>query len=199
MNSKSDMAVHTGKPRLTVLALDGVALAVGISTTRAEQRSHPTTIAEPCFDAGPHDFDRCLPHDVSKPARVPEIISAAGFENYFREVVDLGGGANAGPQALGGLCNRYGLEMDLRSLVSRRKGTPPVLQRSSGGFIRQGDLLNRINLILAVQPCLQKDFCSRQTQIKSKSLAVPPHRGAYRDRHGRGAGCGGRGSVGRAT
>jgi hypothetical protein len=30
MNSKSDMAVHTGKPRLTVLALDCVALAVGI-------------------------------------------------------------------------------------------------------------------------------------------------------------------------
>ena len=28
---------------------------------------------------------------------------------------------------------------------------------------------------------------------------VPPHRGAYRDRHGRGEGCGGRGSVLRAT
>src|SRR6266705_1973125 len=28
---------------------------------------------------------------------------------------------------------------------------------------------------------------------------VPPHRGAYRDRHGRGEGCGGRGSVRRAT
>jgi hypothetical protein len=168
------------------------------STTRAEQRSHPTTIAEPCVDAGPHDFDRCLPHHVSKPARVPEIISAAGFENYFREVVDLGGGANAGPQALGGLCNRYGLEMDLRSLVSRRKGTPPVL-RSSGGFIRQGDLLNRISLMLAVQSCLQKDFRSRSTQIRTISLAVSSQGGAYRDRHGRGAGCGGRGSVGRAT
>jgi hypothetical protein len=49
---------------------------------------------------------------------VPEIISAAGFKNYFRDLVDLGGGANAGPQALGELCNRYGLEMDLSSLAT---------------------------------------------------------------------------------
>jgi hypothetical protein len=32
----------------------------------------------------------------------------------------------------------------------------------------------------------------------SYPLAVSSHQGAYRDRHGRGAGCGGRGSVGRA-
>ena len=44
---------------------------------------------------------------------------------------------------------------------------------------------------------MQKYFCSRLTQIKSITRAVPPHRGADRDRHGRGAGCGGRGSVGR--
>src|SRR5713226_4040533 len=46
-----------------------------------------------------------------------------------------------------------------------------------------------------VQPHLQKYFRSGLTQIKSISLAVSSHRGAYRDRHGRGAGCGGRGSV----
>jgi mannose-6-phosphate isomerase-like protein (cupin superfamily) len=51
-----------------------------------------------------------------KPARVLEIISPAGFENFFRELVDLGGGAKAGPQALGELCGRYGLEMDLSSI-----------------------------------------------------------------------------------
>jgi len=56
-----------------------------------------------------------------------------------------------------------------------------------------------ISLILAVQPLFEKYFRSRLTQIKSISLAVLPHRGAYRDRHGRGAGCGGRGSVGRAN
>src|SRR5436309_8307803 len=61
----------------------------------------------------------------------------------------------------------------------------------------QLDLLNRISLMLAVQPHFQKYFRSRLTQIKSITRAVPPHRGADRDRHGRGAGCGGRGSVGR--
>ncbi len=52
---------------------------------------------------------------------------------------------------------------------------------------------------LAVQSPLQKYFRSRPPQITSTTLAIPPHRGAYRDRHGRGEGCGGRGSVLRAT
>src|SRR5216683_2817817 len=37
------------------------------------------------------------------------------------------------------------------------------------------------------------------TQIRSRTLAVSFHRGAYRDRQRRGMGCGGRGSVRRAT
>ena len=49
---------------------------------------------------------------------------------------------------------------------------------------------------LAVQPHLQKYFGFRLTQIRCISLTVPSHRGAYHDRHERGAGCGGRGSVG---
>ena len=49
-----------------------------------------------------------------------------------------------------------------------------------------------------VQPHFQKYFGSRLTQIKSISLTSSPTKGAYRDRHGRGVGCGGRGSVGRA-
>ena len=69
------------------------------------------------------------------------------------------------------------------------------------------DLLSRINLICpdgqishsAVQSCFQKYFHSRLTQISSRPLAVSSPRGAYRDRHGRGMGCGGRGSVGRVT
>src|SRR5258705_11964321 len=36
------------------------------------------------------------------------------------------------------------------------------------------------------------------TQIKARTLTIAPHRGAYRDRHGRGEGCGGRGSFLRA-
>jgi hypothetical protein len=50
----------------------------------------------------------------------------------------------------------------------------------------------------AVQPRLQKYSASRSGRNSSITRAVPPERGAYRDRHGRGAGCGGRGSVGRA-
>ncbi|MCP3462632.1 cupin domain-containing protein [Bradyrhizobium sp. CCGUVB23] len=51
-----------------------------------------------------------------KPARILEIISPAGFENFFRELVDLGGVAKAHPQALGELCGRYELEMDPNSI-----------------------------------------------------------------------------------
>jgi quercetin dioxygenase-like cupin family protein len=51
-----------------------------------------------------------------KPARILEIISPAGFENFFRELDELGGGAKAGPQALGELSARYGVEMDPGSI-----------------------------------------------------------------------------------
>ena len=44
-----------------------------------------------------------------------------------------------------------------------------------------------------------KNTCSHPTQIKSRTLAIPSHRGAYPDRQRRGMGCGGRGSVRRAT
>jgi len=47
-----------------------------------------------------------------EPARLLEIISPAGFERYFEELVDMGGVAQAGPEKLGELCARYGLEMD---------------------------------------------------------------------------------------
>jgi hypothetical protein len=56
-----------------------------------------------------------------------------------------------------------------------------------------------LNLIPLSSPICQKYSASPFAQIKSRTRAVSPHRGAYRDRHGRGAGCGGRGSVGRAT
>lgn len=51
-----------------------------------------------------------------RPARILEIISPAGFEQFFRELVDLGGVAKADAQTLGSLCNRYGLEMDPGSI-----------------------------------------------------------------------------------
>ena len=47
-----------------------------------------------------------------EPARLLELISPAGFERFFAELVDLGGVAHADPQTLADLCARYELEMD---------------------------------------------------------------------------------------
>jgi quercetin dioxygenase-like cupin family protein len=46
-----------------------------------------------------------------EPARILEIISPAGFERFFEELVDLGGVVAADPQVLAELSERYGLEM----------------------------------------------------------------------------------------
>lgn len=51
-----------------------------------------------------------------KPARILEIIAPAGFEKFFRELVDLGGVMKAESQALAELCSRYELEMDPSSI-----------------------------------------------------------------------------------
>lgn len=46
------------------------------------------------------------------PARLVELISPAGFEHFFAELVELGGVAAADPATLGALCTQYELEMD---------------------------------------------------------------------------------------
>jgi hypothetical protein len=108
----------------------------------------------------------------------------------------LGGGWNARPvmrsisrsiRVMG-----YGLTIDLDP-------SPQPSPTRGEGAHRPSNLLNGINLICPVQSCLKKYFCSGLTQITSISLAVSSPRGAYRDRHGRGAGCGGRGSAKRVT
>jgi len=71
-----------------------------------------------------------------------------------------------------------------------------AVKPGDGRLCRCGDLPVRQ---FCVESPLQKYFCFRPPQIKSTTLASHPTRGAYRDRHGRGAGCGGRGSVLRAT
>jgi mannose-6-phosphate isomerase-like protein (cupin superfamily) len=50
------------------------------------------------------------------PARLLEIISPAGFERYFAELVELGGSRQAPPEALRSLAERYGLEVDPQSI-----------------------------------------------------------------------------------
>jgi mannose-6-phosphate isomerase-like protein (cupin superfamily) len=53
-----------------------------------------------------------------EPCRILEIISPAGFERFFAELVDLGGVTQADPADLGALCERYELEMDPASVPS---------------------------------------------------------------------------------
>ena len=53
---------------------------------------------------------------ATSPARILEIISPAGFERFFDELVELGGAVNADPQALAELSARYELEMDPDSI-----------------------------------------------------------------------------------
>jgi mannose-6-phosphate isomerase-like protein (cupin superfamily) len=46
-----------------------------------------------------------------EPCRILEIIAPAGFEDFFRELDDLGGALQAPPEELAALSERYGLEM----------------------------------------------------------------------------------------
>src|SRR5678810_914808 len=57
-----------------------------------------------------------------EPARILEIISPAGFERYFVELVALGGSRAASPEALRSLGQRYGLDVNPQSI-------PDLLER----------------------------------------------------------------------
>jgi mannose-6-phosphate isomerase-like protein (cupin superfamily) len=54
--------------------------------------------------------------------RILEIIAPAGFEHFFEELADMGGGLNAPPEKLASLSGRYGLEMKPESI-------PELLER----------------------------------------------------------------------
>ena len=75
------------------------------------------------LEAGPGDLvhkPRGQWHTVwnagDDPCRILEIISPAGFERFFAELVDLGGVALAGSDQLAELCQRFALEMNLGSV-----------------------------------------------------------------------------------
>jgi mannose-6-phosphate isomerase-like protein (cupin superfamily) len=51
-----------------------------------------------------------------EPCRILEIISPAGFERFFAELVGMGGITNSAPAELEDLSRRYGLEMDPTSI-----------------------------------------------------------------------------------
>lgn len=51
-----------------------------------------------------------------EPASILEMISPAGFENYFHELSALGGGGNISASVLAELSGRYGLEVAVESM-----------------------------------------------------------------------------------
>jgi len=51
-----------------------------------------------------------------EPARILEIISPAGFEQYFAELMALGGSRNAPPEALRALGQKYALEVQPQTI-----------------------------------------------------------------------------------
>ena len=51
-----------------------------------------------------------------EPCRILEIISPAGFENFFRELDAMGGALSVAPDELAQLNERYGLEMQPESV-----------------------------------------------------------------------------------
>jgi mannose-6-phosphate isomerase-like protein (cupin superfamily) len=59
-----------------------------------------------------------------EPARILEIISPAGFERFFDELVDMGGAMNAEPAQFGALAARYNLDV-------RPETIPELLERFS--------------------------------------------------------------------
>jgi mannose-6-phosphate isomerase-like protein (cupin superfamily) len=57
-----------------------------------------------------------------EPCRILEIISPAGFEQFFKELNDIGGALKADPEALAELNERYGQDM-------RPDSVPELLER----------------------------------------------------------------------
>jgi uncharacterized RmlC-like cupin family protein len=51
-----------------------------------------------------------------EPARILEVIAPGGFDQFFSELIDLGGALAADPADLAALCERYELDMDPASI-----------------------------------------------------------------------------------
>jgi quercetin dioxygenase-like cupin family protein len=75
------------------------------------------------LEAGPSDLvskPRGLAHAfwnaADEPARILELISPAGFENYFRELAPLLRAGDRDETAIGDVVSRYGLDIDFASI-----------------------------------------------------------------------------------
>ena len=88
-------------------------------------------LGDEVLEAGPGDLvfkPRGVPHAFwnagDEPARLLEVISPAGFENYFRELAPLLGASEPDEAAIGEVVARYELDIDF--------GTIPVLAERHG-------------------------------------------------------------------
>jgi mannose-6-phosphate isomerase-like protein (cupin superfamily) len=75
-------------------------------------------LGDDVVEAGPGDLV-CKPRNQwhtfwnagDEPCRILEIIAPAGFEDFFRELSDMGGAIKAAPDELAALGERYGLQL----------------------------------------------------------------------------------------
>lgn len=88
-------------------------------------------LGDDLLEAGPGELvfkPRGIPHAFwnagDEPARLLEIISPAGFENYFREMAPLLAGPQRDEAAIGAVVSRYALDIDF--------GTIPLLAEQHG-------------------------------------------------------------------
>ena len=88
-------------------------------------------LGEDVLEAGPGELvfkPRGIPHAFwnagNEPARLLELISPAGFENYFRELAPLLAAPDRDEAAIGEVVARYDLDIDF--------GTIPVLAERHG-------------------------------------------------------------------
>src|ERR1700687_338724 len=84
----------------------------------------------------------------------------------------------------------------LPTSIIGRKPCPTAHWPKISGVRLEGKNASTFKLIWVVQSWFKKYSASRLTQIRFRSFAVSSPTGAYRDRHGRGAGWGGRGQRG---
>jgi quercetin dioxygenase-like cupin family protein len=80
-------------------------------------------LGEEELEAGPGELvfkPRGVPHAFwnagDEPARLLELISPAGFENYFRELAPLLAAAEPDEQAIGAVVGRYALDIDFSTI-----------------------------------------------------------------------------------
>ncbi len=88
-------------------------------------------LGDETLEAGPGELvfkPRGVPHAFwnagDEPARLLELISPAGFENYFREVAPLLACPERDEEAIGAVVSRYELEIDFDTIpeLARRHG-----------------------------------------------------------------------------